>query len=97
MASEYDPFGREQPQISEQDAVEAATSHRVVWSFNAHPIFNPDGTIPALAIKWKLSNGTTETILISRYAARVFRMVLSHLEDNKWTELAILRPDATRR
>jgi hypothetical protein len=88
MASRRETFERERPEITEQDTIEAATSRRVVESFNAHPISNPDGTIPALAIKWKFSNGTAETMLIGRYAAWLLRTMISHLEDNKWTQLA---------
>ena len=91
-----DTFERELPQIDEQDAVGAAISKRVVQSFNAHPVSNPDGTIQALAVKWKLSSGTTETVLIGRHAALILRMMFSHLEENQWTDLARFLPHATR-
>jgi hypothetical protein len=91
-----DTFIRERPQITEVDAVDAANQQRVIQSFNAHPISKPDGTYHAVVIKWKLADGTTETMLIGPYAARVLRMMFSRLEDNEWTELATLLPDATR-
>jgi hypothetical protein len=77
-------FEREQPKIVVQDAVDAALSRRVVQSFSAHPISTNDGTIPAVAIKWKLRNGTTETVLIGQHAALVLRAMFSRLEENNW-------------
>jgi hypothetical protein len=38
MAIADETFERERPEITEQDAVEAATSQRIIQSFNAHPI-----------------------------------------------------------
>jgi len=91
-----DTFTRERPDIRETDAIDAAKRGRIIQSFNAHPISKPEGGYDALAIKWKLSDGTTETMLIGQYAALVLRMMFSQLETNKWTELATLLPDATR-
>jgi hypothetical protein len=91
-----DIFTRERPEIAETDAINAATRQRIIQSFNAHPISNADGSYDALAIKWKLADGTTETVLIGQYAALVLRMMFSQLETNNWTELATLLPDATR-
>ena len=96
MSNGDETFDQHRPEITEQDAIEAAKAKRVVQSFNAHPISSTTGTVPALAIKWKLSNGTTETILIGHVAAHLLRMILSHLEENNWTDLAALPPGATR-
>ncbi len=71
-------------------------SNRTVEAFNVHPIFNAEGTIPAVAVKLKLRNGSLETILIGPYVGRVLNIVFSHLEQNKWTQLALLPPDASR-
>src|SRR5260370_8025783 len=96
MSADVDTFRRERPEITEQDAIAAGQAMCVIQSFNAHPISDPEtGIIPCVAIKWKLGNGTTETVLISHYAAGVLRMMLSHLEENNWTEMARLPPDAT--
>jgi hypothetical protein len=94
--TDKDTFRKHRPQISEQEAVQAAKDGLIIQSFNAHPIPAPDGTIPALAIKWKFSNGNTETVLIGPYAARVLRLTFSRLEENLWTELATPPPDATQ-
>jgi hypothetical protein len=96
MASPADIFDQNQPQIAERDAFAAAQNGRIVQSFNCHPIASPEGKISALAVKWKFSSGTTDTILIGPDAALILRMIFSHLEANKWTELAVLPPDATR-
>jgi hypothetical protein len=93
MSVPADTFTRERPDIEQGDAAKRA---RVVTSFNAHPISKTDGSYDAIAIKWKLADGTTETMLIGQHAALVLRMMLAHLEANKWTELATLLPDATR-
>ncbi|UPJ48271.1 hypothetical protein IVB30_35190 [Bradyrhizobium sp. 200] len=96
MSVSADTFTRERPDIEQSDAIEAAKRARIVTSFNAHPISNADGSYDAIAIKWKLADGTTETMLVGQYAALVLRMMFSQLEVNKWTELATLLPDATR-
>ena len=92
-----DTFTRERPEIAQSDAVDAAIRKRIIQSFNAHPISNLklDGTYDAVAIKWKLADGTTETMIIGHYAALVLRIILAQLESNKWTELASLLPDTT--
>lgn len=90
-------FQKEVPEISLEDAAYCAKIGRLVQSFNAHPIVTDKGKIKALAVKWKLANGSTESLVIAPYAALVLRMMLSHLEDNKWTELAIIPPDAKPR
>jgi hypothetical protein len=95
MTGSADIFEQNYPTITEDDAIEAAKSERIVQSFNSHPINTPTGDIPALAIKFKFSNGSTETILIGHYAALVMRMMFSQLEKNSWTELASLLPGAT--
>jgi hypothetical protein len=95
MADPTEIFEQNLPEIAQSDAVGAAKAERIVQSFNTHPISSPNGTIPALAIKLKFSNGTTETVLIGQYAARVLRLIFSHLEENKWTELASLPPGTT--
>ena len=92
-----DVFQANMPQIVESDAIEAAKSQRVVQSFNAHPIVTNKGKIDAIAVKLKFGNGDAESFLIAPYAATVLRMMLSHLENNKWTELAIIPPNATPR
>ena len=96
MASEADLFESQIPEITPQESLRAAKERRIVQSFHCHPVSNPDGTIHALAIKWKLGNGKTETILISRYAATVLWTLFSRLEENRWTALVTLPPDATR-
>jgi hypothetical protein len=94
--SEADLFEQHAPEIIEADATDAAKAKRIVQSFNCQPIVvNETGTIQALAIKWKFSSGQTETILIGQYAALILRQMFSHLEENKWTELATLPPGAT--
>ena len=93
--SEADLFEQHVPQITEADAAEAAKAKRIVQSFNCHPVVTSTGTIRALAIKWKFSSGQTEPMLIGQYAALVLRQMFSHLEENKWTELATLPPGAT--
>jgi hypothetical protein len=97
MSVASETFAKNVPTITQDDAVDAAKKKRVVQSFHAHPISTERGGIDALTIKWKLGDGTTETMLIGRYAALVLRMMLSHLEDNNWTELAIIPPDAKPR
>jgi hypothetical protein len=94
--TETDLFASKRPQIAEADAIQAANSGRVVQSFNSHPIASADGSIPAIAIKWQLGNGQTETLLIDPNVALVLRLMFSHLEANKWTELATLPQGATR-
>jgi len=74
IGDDKETFRKHRPQITEAEAVEAAKADRIVQSFNTHPISLPDGTIPAVAIKWKFSDGTTETVLIGPYAALILRM-----------------------
>lgn len=90
MSNEADIFDQYHPEITEQDAIQAGQDGRIIQSFNAHPISNTDGTIPALAIKLKLTNGATETVLIGHYAALIIRMMISELEASHWTELVTL-------
>src|SRR5271169_422669 len=90
MSNEADIFDQCQPEITEQEAIQAGQGGRIIQSFNAHPISNTDGTVPALAIKLKLTNGGTETVLIGRYAALIIRMMISELEASHWTELVTL-------
>jgi hypothetical protein len=90
MSNEADIFDEYYPELTEQEAIQAGQDGRIIQSFNAHPISNSNGTIPALAIKLKLTNGATETVLIGRYAALIIRMMISELEENHWTELVTL-------
>ena len=76
MSNEADIFDQYHPEITEQEAIQAGQDGRIIQSFNAHPISNTDGTIPALAIKLKLANGATETVLIGHYAAVIIRMMI---------------------
>ena len=91
-----DTFTRERPDIGEKDAVDAAQRKRIIQSFSAHPILGRDGSYDAIAIKWKMEDGTTETMLIGHYAASVLQMLFSQIEA-KWTEPTALPPDTTRR
>jgi hypothetical protein len=95
VANPTDFFEQQMPQIEDGDLLEAATKHRIIQSFNAYPIFTAGGEISGLAIKWKLSNGNTETVLIGHYAALTLRIMFSRLEENKWTELVLVLPDVT--
>jgi len=95
MVNPADTFQQNVPEIIEADAVRAGRANRIVQGFNCYPLVTPTGTIQALAIKWKFSNGQTETVLISQYAALVLRQMFSRLEENNWTELATLPPGAT--
>jgi hypothetical protein len=88
-------FREHRPEIVPNDAEEAARADRVVASFNANPVFDQDKKIIAIAIKWALGNGKTETILIDRYPSTILRMMFDHLEQNNWTALALVQPDAT--
>jgi hypothetical protein len=90
MSNEADIFDEYHPELTEQEAIQAAQDGRIIQSFNAHPISSADGTILALAIKLKLANGATETVLIGHYAALVIRMMISELETSHWTGLATL-------
>jgi DNA repair exonuclease SbcCD ATPase subunit len=90
MSNEADIFDQCRPEITEQEAIEAGRDGRIIQSFDAHPISNADGTIPALAIKLTLTNGAIETVLIGQYAALIIRMMISELEASHWTELATL-------
>jgi len=95
MINPADTFQQNVPEIIEADAVRAGRANRIVQGFNCHPVVTPTDTIQALAIKWKFSNGQTETVLIGQYAALVLRQLFSRLEENNWTELVTLPPDAT--
>jgi hypothetical protein len=90
MSNEADIFDQYCPEITEEEAIRAGQDGRIIQSFNAHPISNTDGTIPAVAIKLKLANGATGTVLVGRYAALIIRMMISELEASHWTELATL-------
>ena len=92
MSNEADIFDEYYPELTEQEAIQAGQDGRIIQSFNAHPISNADGTIPALAIKLRLTNGATETVLIGHYAALIIRMMISELEASHWTGLATLKP-----
>jgi hypothetical protein len=85
VSNEADIFDEYYPELTKQEAIQAGQDGRIIQSFNAHPISNADSTIPALAIKLKLANGTTETVLIGHYAALIVRMMISELEASHWT------------
>jgi hypothetical protein len=86
-------FEQNAPPFDFFEMEEAVRQERLVQSFMARPVI-AGGKVIAVAIKWKLANGTTETVLLAPYAALVLRTMLSHLEENKWTELATILPDA---
>ena len=90
MSNEADIFDEYYPELTEQESIQAGQDGRIIQSFNAHPISNADGTILALAIKLKLTNGATETVLIGHYAALIIRMMISDLEASHWTGLVTL-------
>jgi hypothetical protein len=90
-----DVFKQNRPAFEFAEAEEAAAAGRVIQSLGSHPLIGSDGKIIAMAIKRKLSSGT-ETVILGPHAASVLRMMIAHLEQNNWTELATLLPDATR-
>ena len=94
MTKSSDTFRKNIPTVTLADASIAAKSLRVVQSFNAYPVVTDDGKIKALAVKLRYGNGATESFLLGPYAALILRMMLSHLEKNNWTELAIIPPHA---
>ena len=94
MSNEADIFDQYHPEITEQEANRAGQDGRIIQSFNAHPISNTDGTIPALAIKLKLTNGATETVLIGHYAALIIRMMISELEARSLDRVGNTRTNA---
>ena len=87
-------FQEDRPDISDQDAGEAAKNGRVVVSFNAHPVLDQERKIVAMAIKWKLGDDSTETILIDRYSADILMLLLERLEENDWKGTNLVPPDA---
>lgn len=87
-------FQEQRPRLTEAEMLEAAKQTRLAASFMALPVCVSDGTIPAVAVKWKLGNGNAETILIDRYVATVLRMLIDHLDKNDWTGTALILPDA---
>jgi hypothetical protein len=87
-------FQEERPDISDQDAVEATKKDRVVVSFGAHPVLVQEGKIAAMAIKWKLRDGSTETVLIDRYSADILLLLFARLEENDWKGAILVPPDA---
>jgi hypothetical protein len=96
MASDpVELFEQNAPPFDFSEMEEAVRQERLIQSFMARPVIASGGKIIAVAIKWKLANGTTETVLLAPYAALVLGTMLSHLEENKWTELATILPDAT--
>jgi hypothetical protein len=95
MADPADVFAQNVPSFEFPEAEKAVMDGRMIQSFTAQPLIGGGGKIIALGIKWKLAN-STETVILGPYAALALRMMLSHLEENKWTELATLLPDATR-
>jgi hypothetical protein len=95
MNDPVDVFKQNRPAFEFAEVEEAASNGRMIQSFTSRPLIGSDGKIIAVAIKWKLSSGT-ETVILGPYAASVLRMMISHLEENGWTELATLLPDATR-
>ena len=95
MADPAQVFEQNVPPFEYSEVEAAATAQRMIQSFKAQPLIGEGGKIIALAIKWKLSGGT-ETVILGPFAAKVLRLMLSHLEENQWTELATLPPDATR-
>jgi hypothetical protein len=89
-------FHENRPAMDEQDALDAARQERVVTSFNFHPVLVRDGIVAAIAIKWVLGNGNTETVLIDRFPAEILRMLFEDLNKNNWTGTILVPPDATR-
>jgi hypothetical protein len=88
-------FREQRPDLSDAEMLAAAQDNRIAASFMAQPVCLSDGTVGAIAIKWKLSNGSTETIIVDRYPATILRMLLERLDENNWTGTVLLPPDAT--
>jgi hypothetical protein len=87
-------FREHRPEISDADMIEAAQAGRFVLSLNTAPVCMTDGTISAVGIKWKLQDGTTQTIIVDRYPATILRGLFDHLDQNNWTGTALIPPDA---
>jgi hypothetical protein len=94
MADPVAVFRKNKPTFEYPEVEKAAADGRMIQSFNAQPLIGSGGKIIAVGIKWKLASGA-ETVILGPYAAQILRMMLSHLEENGWTELATLPPDAT--
>jgi hypothetical protein len=88
-------FRENRPTISDDDAVAAAKADRTIVSFNAQPVFITGMAIVAIAIKFKLGNGSTETLLIDRYPATILKMLFDRLQENDWTGTILVPDDAT--
>ncbi|MBV9565838.1 MAG: hypothetical protein JOY90_36100 [Bradyrhizobium sp.] len=87
-------FREQKPKLTEAEMIAAAQKLRIAASFDSAPVCMSDGTISCVGIKWKLGDGTTESILIDRYCATILRGLFAYLEENNWTGTALIPPDA---
>ncbi len=88
-------YRENRPVISDDDARTAAKAGRIITSFNALPVFVEGGKIVAIAVKWKLGDGATETVLIDRYPATILQLLFDRLKENDWSGTVLIPDDAT--
>ncbi len=71
-------FQQKLPALSQLEASRAFRSGRITESFNAIPSHE------LLVVKFAMENGSTETIILTRYVAERLRFVIERLSVLEW-------------
>ncbi len=95
MKERNELFDENRPEVSEAEIAKAAKGDRAVISFGSFSVMK-DSSIIGLAIKFLFDKKKTEVVLIDRYAANVFRMLVEELERADWKATQTTPPGETR-
>ena len=66
------------PSIANEEIQKAADEKQIVLSFHLLP--SPDGVVT----KFVLADGSTPTMIMSRYVCEMFRQIVQLLNENDW-------------
>jgi hypothetical protein len=88
-------FDEHEPALSDDEIAQAVESDRAALSLKGKPVLHATGAIQFLAVKFALTDGTFETLLLDRLAANALLALISATNQVDWDGRA-MRPGPVR-
>lgn len=85
-------FDEMRPTVTDLDVETAARAGKMVASWNAFPRIGEGSRISFVAIKFALTSGAFETVILDRYGADVMRELLNELDKADWRATQSIPP-----
>ena len=86
-------FEAHEPTLTDDDIREAEDDARMVVSFRGKPVIEPPTEIGFLAVKFVFAAGTSQTILLDQFGARLLHGLIGTINNLNWDGAAIVPKD----